>query len=491
MVFATMATYPLMTVLALVGLVLVNTTNVAQSSLIGRATDQVFGTHDFTAAVVTGALFCGLLALSYLGDCLNDSLMSIASMRAQHQVRMDLAEELLDSKETSRTPGDVLNTVDQDTLRAMELKIALSFPLGMVVYIISTAVVLTPIDWKLTALIILGGVATALVSQLTAAPLTRAAAARRTAEAASISLATDFAQGSRVVKGLGAIGASEARFDAAVDEARDAMLKEARIMAWTNFFRQLVPAAFTGGIVALAGYLTLRGHISPGQMMTTVLLVPPALNAAGISFGFFTEFFSSASSSTRRIRDLAAELEPAAAPDAEAVADVEPGLTVLFAQSAESLAAAAVRAKHYAELPGAVSMPHMVNVFEGSLEDNVNPFGADVVKVHAALEAACCTDIVRRLGGFNADGSLPEGSIGEAGLNLSGGQRQRVALARLLVLDPDILVLDEPTTGLDAVTLDAVARNVAEFRREKTTVVITTSRPWRAVADTVIAEEEL
>ena len=76
--------------------------------------------------------------------------------------------------------------------------------------------------------------------------------------------------------------------------------------------------------------------------------------------------------------------------------------------------------------------------------------------------------------------------MGESGLTLSGGQRQRVALARALATEAPVLILDEPTTGLDAVTLIRVADNVARWRRDKKTIVITTSPAWAAQADKVV-----
>jgi ABC-type multidrug transport system fused ATPase/permease subunit len=100
--------------------------------------------------------------------------------------------------------------------------------------------------------------------------------------------------------------------------------------------------------------------------------------------------------------------------------------------------------------------------------------------VEAALDAAAGADIVSSLG--HGLTSL----VSERGRSLSGGQRQRIALAAALRADPDVLVLDEPTSAVDAHTEALIGERIAELRRRRTTVVFTTSPLLLARADSVV-----
>ena len=99
--------------------------------------------------------------------------------------------------------------------------------------------------------------------------------------------------------------------------------------------------------------------------------------------------------------------------------------------------------------------------------------------VDEAVAAACGDDIVSGLG----DGL--ESIVAERGRSLSGGQRQRIALAAALRADPDVLVLDEPTSAVDAHTEAMIGERLSALRRGRTTVIFTTSPLLLGRADEV------
>jgi ATP-binding cassette subfamily C protein len=99
--------------------------------------------------------------------------------------------------------------------------------------------------------------------------------------------------------------------------------------------------------------------------------------------------------------------------------------------------------------------------------------------VARALLQAGADEFVRR---------LPEGMhtvVGERGALLSGGQRQRIAIARALVHQPELLILDEATTALDPITEAAVCASVSRLRGEMTILAISHQPALIALADRV------
>ncbi|MBB5884557.1 thiol reductant ABC exporter subunit CydD [Xanthomonas sp. LMG 8992] len=121
-------------------------------------------------------------------------------------------------------------------------------------------------------------------------------------------------------------------------------------------------------------------------------------------------------------------------------------------------------------------------LFHGSIADNLrlaNPQASDA-QVRAAAEAAQVLRFAAR---------LPQGldtPIGERGFGLSGGEARRIGLARLLLRDPELLLLDEPTAFLDAETEAELLRTLAVFAHGRSVIVATHSEAAMRWADTVL-----
>jgi ATP-binding cassette subfamily C protein CydCD len=122
-------------------------------------------------------------------------------------------------------------------------------------------------------------------------------------------------------------------------------------------------------------------------------------------------------------------------------------------------------------------------LFNDTLEANIRIARPDAPeeKVHQAIELAALSDLIA---------TLPEGlqtSVGERGASLSGGQRQRVAIARAFLKDAPVLILDEATSHLDAVSEQTVRQALDQLQATRTTIVIAHRLSTIQNADLIVA----
>jgi ATP-binding cassette subfamily B protein len=125
-------------------------------------------------------------------------------------------------------------------------------------------------------------------------------------------------------------------------------------------------------------------------------------------------------------------------------------------------------------------------LFDGTVTENVRygNFEASSEDARDAARAAEAHEFIRE---------LPEGyetRIGERGVKLSGGQQQRLSIARTILQDPEILILDEATSAVDTETERLIQRSLDRLTEERTTFAIAHRLSTVKSADTILVIED-
>ena len=158
---------------------------------------------------------------------------------------------------------------------------------------------------------------------------------------------------------------------------------------------------------------------------------------------------------------------------------VEEGQILLDGKAVETYTIDSIRDKI-----GYVSQQHLL--FSKSVYDNI-AFGksnASEEDVMAAIEFA---DFTKDLN------SLPNGletMIGEKGISISGGQKQRVSISRAIIKEPEILILDDSLSAVDALTERNIIENIVSHRKGKTTIIVAHRLSGLMHADNIIVLED-
>lgn len=127
-------------------------------------------------------------------------------------------------------------------------------------------------------------------------------------------------------------------------------------------------------------------------------------------------------------------------------------------------------------------VPQESFLFSGSIRDNIaimDPEASDETVLAAAEKAGVHTFVVDMPDGYGTE-------VGEAGTRLSGGQRQRIAIARALLKDPPVLLLDEPTGNLDRQAELVLRDQLQQLAKDHTVVLVTHSPALLAACDSVM-----
>jgi ABC-type multidrug transport system fused ATPase/permease subunit len=353
-------------------------------------------------------------------------------------------------------------------------------------------------------------------------PLQRRQRQQREALGRLTALGADTVSGLRVLRGIGGESVFLGRYTERSAKVRSAGNRLASTHSFLDGVMVLLPGIFLVLLTWVGARMVLDGSIRPGALVAmygfAFFLVIPVRTAGEMAF-----VVARAMVASRRVLNLleierdvqdggsAHDEPPAPGPDsaptwgrlADSVTGLEitPGtLTMLVADDPSFTASVADRlgrlvpengvtvdGRPIGALPLAEVRRHIVvsdpepTLFTGTLRMNLDPDGRhNDTALTRALTVAAGDDILETLrDGFDS-------AVEERGRSLSGGQRQRVALARALVTDPDVLVLVEPTSAVDAHTEATIAGRLRRARTGRTTVAATASPLMLAQADIVI-----
>ena len=340
--------------------------------------------------------------------------------------------------------------------------------------------------------------------------------------------------GIRVVKAFGGRKYEEDKFDKKANSVADLTYAATRLFASHGSFMTFVFTLAIGAILLVGGNEVIDGRLTEGELASFILLMGIMQMPVRMA-GWMVNTLTRASAAGQRIFDVLDAVSPVAerpgagpmprarghvkfdrvslgyGEDAVAIEDVDfearPGQIVAILGGPGSGKTTVVHAipRFYDVTSGAVTIDgtDIRDVTLASLRSNVGIVQQDVFVFAATIRANIAYGVddatheqivaaatVAQLHDFIV--GLPDGydtPVGERGITLSGGQRQRLAIARTLLLDPPILILDDSTSSVDVGTEYKIQRALAEVVRDRTTFVIAHRLSTVRSADLIIVLE--
>jgi ABC-type multidrug transport system fused ATPase/permease subunit len=416
---------------------------------------------------------------------------------------------------SQHSTGEVVATVSNDAMRAGGAFDITARGAGAIVSYAVVAAILLSSSVVLGLVVLIGVPILVVTLGLVIRPLQARQREQREEVGRLTALGADTAAGLRVLRGIGGEQAFYDRYRSRSQRVRQAGVQVAAPQSTLDAAQVLLPGIFVVIVTWIGARFVLSGQIDAGDLVAfygyaAFLVIPLRTSAEAV------DKITRAFVGTRRMLAVLA-VEPDVTEPGEPLEEpragvplvddisgviVEPGLlTCVVSPAPDDSAAVAARLgrlsadrgvrlgdRRLEELSLAAVRRRIVVseqdslLFAGELRGQLDPWGragSDTAILHA-LAVANAHDVLD---------ALPEGldaEVDERGRSFSGGQRQRLVLARALLADPEILVLVEPTSAVDAHTEARIARDLRASRLGRTTVVVTTSPLVLDHADRVV-----
>jgi ABC-type multidrug transport system fused ATPase/permease subunit len=409
--------------------------------------------------------------------------------------------------------GDVANASGVDAHKiGSSLDVVPRFVGGIVAVVVIATILVTASP--MLGLVVLVGVPVALAAVAPLVrPLERRERRQRELLGDASALAADTVSGLRVLRGFGGEQAFLDRFTAASQQVRGAAVRTASTQSLLHAAEVAVPGLFVVGVTWLGARLVLDGAITPGQLVAFY-----AYSAfLALPLRTFTEFarkYAAGTVSANRVaallrleRSVSDPVEPAAVPagpvtlhDPCSGVAVAPGrLTAVACGVPDEASALLDRLARHVEPAASWNGVSLSDLPLGVVRERIVLSDKEPVLLSGTVRGALAVpqrgrplteeDVLDAAAAWDVVASTDEGlaaELPERGRSLSGGQRQRLALARVLRADPEVLLLDEPTSAVDAHTEALVGERLRALRAGRTTVVATTSPLQLDRADEVV-----
>ena len=464
----------------------------------------------------------------YVGTWIGERFLLALRLRVLNHVQ-GLSIDVFDRHRV----GDLVTRISSDVQQIETLVLSgVTSGLSAILRIIFFGGALFILEWRLALVTLVVAPAFWLVARHFSRLVKRASREKRRRVGSLSSLAEETFSNAALIQTTGASAAVSARFRRQNEGVVEAELASARIH---GLFRPLIDLIELAGVITVLALGTLAlaaGSLTLGGMLVFIAYLTQLYNPIRQLGSLANTFFRALAGAERVIelleeepkiveRKYARSLRKArggitleevsfAYPESKSKAidnltlEVEPGevVAVVGPSGAGKSSLARLVTRLYDPDSGTVaidghdlrdikfeSLRENVSVLlqeapllHGTIADNISFGRPDATREQVELAATIA-------GAMPFIRELPKGidsDVGERGRSLSGGQRQRIAIARALLADPPILLLDEPTTGLDAEASEHLIAPLRDLMQERTTLMVTHDLAIAREADRIV-----